>query len=387
MKLLFICDFPFVNDGGDIYAAAFPASIWENNYLPYFDSITVIGRLGSKEKDKTEICSVGDNRVEFIMIPEYKSIRHFFINYSVIKEKIAEQIRVSDITALRLPGMFGFISVNILIKYNKPFFLEAVENAFDGYWNYGSIAGKLSAHYLDGLMKRAFRKAPFAAYVSKSLQNDYPTKGTSEILSDVVVKDKLAAEAIEKTRFNAMEFRIGLVGGFSARYKGQDVLLKAVSLLEEAIKNNISLCFIGVGDYTWVNEYAAQLHLAKNIQFIGRMPNSDVFNLLANLSLYVQPSSKEGMPRAMLEAMSRGCPVLASAIAGIPEVIPPEYLHTPKDYKTLSGQIKMLYGNRDLLERASLQNLELVTPFLKENLDKKRKYFYTQIIQQVQHPV
>jgi glycosyltransferase involved in cell wall biosynthesis len=127
-------------------------------------------------------------------------------------------------------------------------------------------------------------------------------------------------------------------------------------------------------------EYAKKLNLYSNIKFIGSLPHAELIEQYRAMSLYVHPSFKEGLPRVILEAMSMGCPVLGAITAGIPEIVRPEYLHTPGDYKKLSAQIKMLYENRKILEQESYNSLERTAPFLKENMDKKRARFYSKII-------
>jgi glycosyltransferase involved in cell wall biosynthesis len=67
---------------------------------------------------------------------------------------------------------------------------------------------------------------------------------------------------------------------------------------------------------------------------------SDVQNIMNSIDLYVQPSLSEGHPVAVLEAMSLGIPVVASAVGGIPE------LFQSQKYGTLStaGSWEDLYG-------------------------------------------
>jgi glycosyltransferase involved in cell wall biosynthesis len=380
MNLLFIHDARFYKEGEKVFqAGTFPKLIWENNYLPYFDTVTVIGRESTDPGDKTELSSTDDGRVKFTLISEYDSVKNFFLKYTTIKNKIKGEIEKNDITTVRIPSLFGFAAADILIKAKRPYIAEVVDNAFDSYWYYPSVMGKLSAGYLEGRMKRAVRNASYVYYVSKSLQKDYYTKGYNEVISNVIITHRLLKEEIDVSRFNVPVMKITLTGALNVGYKGQDVLLRAVSILDDNIKRNIELYFAGVGSTERVIEYAKKLKLFSNIKFIGRLPHADLLEQYRTMSLYVHPSFKEGLPRVILEAMSMGCPVLGSRTAGIPEIVKAEYLHKPGDYKKLSAQIKMLYENRKILERESFNSLERVVPFLKESMDKKRANFYKKI--------
>lgn len=48
---------------------------------------------------------------------------------------------------------------------------------------------------------------------------------------------------------------------------------------------------------------------------------SDVENIMKALDIYVQPSLSEGLPIAVLEAMSAGVPVIATRVGGVPELL------------------------------------------------------------------
>jgi glycosyltransferase involved in cell wall biosynthesis len=380
MNLLFIHDCRFYKENDKVYqAGTFPKTIWENNYLPYFETITVIGRTSNNPNDKTELSSTDGGRVQFVLISEYDSIKNFFVKYKAIKSKIENEIKRKDITILRLPSMFGFTAADILIKMKMPYMVEVVDNAFDSYWYYPSLAGKLSACFFEGVMKKAVWNAAYVYFVSKSLQKNYPVKGCGDVVSDVILTHRLSREEINVQRFNGRVMKIALTGALDVKYKGQDVLLKAVSILDEDIKQNIELYFAGVGGSDWLVAYAKKLNLFSNIKFIGRLSHAELIEQYKNMSLYVHPSFKEGLPRVILEAMSMGCPVLGSATAGIPEIVASEYLHKPGDCKKLSEQIKMFYENRKILEEEAFKSLERTAPFLKENMDKKRADFYSKV--------
>jgi glycosyltransferase involved in cell wall biosynthesis len=60
---------------------------------------------------------------------------------------------------------------------------------------------------------------------------------------------------------------------------------------------------------------------------VGAKEHTEVLSILANSDIAVQPSvfarngSREGIPVALMEAMSCGLPVVASELSGIPELV------------------------------------------------------------------
>lgn len=64
---------------------------------------------------------------------------------------------------------------------------------------------------------------------------------------------------------------------------------------------------------------AAELGLAAGVRFLGE--RSDPVALMQAADFLVLPSRQEGLSNVLLEAMATGCPVVASAVGGTPELV------------------------------------------------------------------
>ena len=387
MRLLFIHDHPFFIDEGAVYSGgSFPHYIWEN-YLPFFKKIEVFGRKSINTKSRVVIAKKESQDVEFKLTQNYNSLKSLLFNYFKLKSEIENAISKSDIVLVRLPSVLGFLAAPIAQKMGKQLIVEQVGSAYEAMNTQGTFLGKAAAPFFQRINKKIVKNADYVSYVTISkLQKEYPTKVLTASISNVVIESIVSEKELNTHRFTDKIFKIGLIGGFDARYKGQDILLKAIHILPSDIKSGIELYFIGKGDSSWLLNLAKTLNLENNIKFIGsKESGKEIFEFLSTLSLYVQPSLTEGMPRALLEAMSVGCPVLGSKVGGIPDVIENEFLHNPGDFKTLSNQISQLFKNRKLLEREALRSIEVVTTFQKGLLDQKRKEFYKVILNNLQN--
>ena len=101
--------------------------------------------------------------------------------------------------------------------------------------------------------------------------------------------------------------------------KGHCFLLEAVSRILHTFPN-IRCVLAGDGPTRPLLErQAKQLGIEQYVDFLGF--RSDIADLLCAADLYVLPSLSEGMPMGILEAMALRCPVVASAVDGVPEVV------------------------------------------------------------------
>jgi glycosyltransferase involved in cell wall biosynthesis len=145
--------------------------------------------------------------------------------------------------------------------------------------------------------------------------------------------------------------RIGAVGRLS-RQKGFDILIKAMREVQ-ARHGESSLVILGDGpDRERLVGLAGRLEVS--VEFPGEVrPLDKWFN---SIDLFVNSARWEGMPLALLEAVSRGVPVVATAVGGIPELIEDGrtgYLADSGDPHSLASKIEeALARPREAWERA-----------------------------------
>ena len=107
--------------------------------------------------------------------------------------------------------------------------------------------------------------------------------------------------------------------------------------------------------------------------FLGKMPHHEVFKWLDSIDVYVHPSDTEGLPRSLIEAMSRGLPCLGSAVGGIPELLEHDFLFRKGNVNEIVALLKGL--SHSTLEKQANRNFEESRKYEKNFLDIKREQF------------
>ena len=115
-------------------------------------------------------------------------------------------------------------------------------------------------------------------------------------------------------------FLIGLIGHFRPE-KGHVTLLRALRELNSSDLPQVLTIFVGRDDGTEaaVRHQVQQLGLEQVVSFLGY--RDYIPAILNALDILVMPSTKEGLPVTLLEAMALGKAVIATPAGGIPEVV------------------------------------------------------------------
>ncbi|HPE13647.1 MAG TPA: glycosyltransferase family 4 protein [Actinomycetota bacterium] len=113
--------------------------------------------------------------------------------------------------------------------------------------------------------------------------------------------------------------RIAMVGMLNAN-KGSYVAVRAVGLARSRFPD-IHLDLVGGGDTAGVQTLVTEVGIQGNVDVHGWLAPEEVDRLLDDSAMVILPSRREGIPMALLEAMSHGIPVVATPVGGIPRLL------------------------------------------------------------------
>jgi len=144
-------------------------------------------------------------------------------------------------------------------------------------------------------------------------------------------------------------FVIGAVARF-VEQKGLPYFIKAaVKVLNDCGRPDIYFLLVGYGKLE-----SELIHLVNELKINSRFiirSAKDINEILPILNIFIVSSLWEAQPISMLEAMAAGCPVVATKVGGIPEIIIEEkngLLAEPKDENSLALKIITLVKNDKL---------------------------------------
>ena len=113
--------------------------------------------------------------------------------------------------------------------------------------------------------------------------------------------------------------KIGFLGRLSAQ-KNPIILLEAFEAVRRMTHQDLKLKFIGDGEmHGDILQRASDLMVSDCVEITGWVNCPETH--LASIDIYVQPSSWEGMPLAILEAAASGLPIICSDIPGNHDII------------------------------------------------------------------
>ncbi|WHY33854.1 glycosyltransferase [Cytobacillus firmus] len=353
-----------------------------NRFRGFFNQITVIGLCeneneGNKGK-MVEGLNLNSDFVNYIFIKKPDTIVGKFKVRRDIKKEYIKQLNFHDRVATKAPSLILGFTVRLAKKYKVPLLVEMVGCPWDALWHH-SYKGKLYAPIIWMKTKKFIRNSPYVLYVTNQfLQKRYPSKGNTLGCSDVSLP-LLDGSTILERRLNRINqnnndrpFIIGTVGSVSVKYKGQQYVIKAISSLNKQ-GYNFEYHLVGGGEKKYLMEIAKKYGVENQVKFLGSLPHDRVFEFLDGLDIYIQPSKTEGLPRSLVEAMSRGCPALGTKTGGIPELLTEVDTFKSGEVTQIIKLLKKM--DKDTMSKMTKRNFEKAKEYDRDFLMKKRRLF------------
>ncbi|MBD1423771.1 glycosyltransferase family 4 protein [Sphingobacterium chuzhouense] len=387
MKAAFIHDHNFVyNSVTDLYydgsGGAFDEKLWRR-YLELFDSLTVVGRKIEKLPNKLVVSSA--ENVNFKLIEGASGFKSVLKNKKKIQEELKTIIDVADFVIVRLPSTLGSWAFDICNTTNKKYVVEIVGDPFEAYWHHGSWIGKFIAPLEAIKLKKIVSKAQHVIYVTQEvLQKRYPCPNKTEAISNVRLEE-VVNEGIVREFYGRESdiFRIGLIGSFHVQYKGHLEALKALKYLKDQGYSGIELSLVGTGDPSWVEDLARHYQVENQVNIIGALNagKDGIMPFLDDMHIYMHPSKTEGLPRVIIEAMSRGKICLGSDVGGTRELLEEKYIHKPGSWELLAKQVEGILKCGTVEKIAiACRNLHVAEKYTEYVLQNRRAIFIKEII-------
>lgn len=147
--------------------------------------------------------------------------------------------------------------------------------------------------------------------------------------------------------------RVCFVGRLDA-VKGVPLLLEAFAAVRYR-HPEARLTIVGDGpDRARLEAQMCDLELTEVVCFAGYLDERAVARLLEEVDMLILPSFAEGLPVVLMEAMASRIPVIASRVAGVPELVEDGvsgFLVPPSDLETLIERLDQLLADPGLCAR------------------------------------
>ncbi|MEM0514218.1 glycosyltransferase [Pseudoalteromonas sp. YIC-827] len=378
MKTIFIHDHVFAEFNGRFFSEGKLTDYTWSRYLKFTEELLVVGRrrLLKNAEQSLKLNETLSPNVSFSLINSISLIDR--ANAKKIDRFLEPLIEECDVVICRLPSFLGTRAFKIAQKNNKKTLCEVVGCPYDALKTHGSFLGKLAAPIVAKQLKAIMRQTQAAIYVTAEyLQSKYPTDGSWINASNVELKEHFIRASVSD-----VPTVVKFIGSLDASYKGLNDLIDALSILNDK-GFDLKLHVLGSGSRQEYQKRVTEYGLQDKVHFFDPIPGGEaVLKWLAGGDLYVQSSHTEGLPRALIEAMSVGLPCVGTKVGGIPELLSPEALCEAKAPSQLAKSIERVLIDSDFRELQIEANQRKASDYLYDILQSKRLKFIETIYRQ-----
>lgn len=161
---------------------------------------------------------------------------------------------------------------------------------------------------------------------------------------------------------------------FLSRIEKEKGIFIAIDTYKQLLIKHPNLKLSIVGDGTAMNEVRQLIKnlSLKNATIYGRLSGDELINAFLNADIFIFPTYGEGMPGALLEAMSFGLPVITRPVGGIPDFF-------------INGEMGLLTDSLNATDYSQyiehlMNNPQLALKISRNNYNYAKKHFMASIV-------
>lgn len=229
---------------------------------------------------------------------------------------IWKQVHQADAVHIPLPGDLGTIGMVIALLQKKPLFIRHC-----GRW--GIPSSRFDALLQKFLVRIATKKRLVWATGASDLPPSSKNPAIEWIFSSALTEAELQALPASQPWQPGQPLKLVSVGSLLPG-KNFAALIDALPAIRSMVPG-AELSLVGSGRLLpELQALSAANGVASDVYFLGNLSHTQVLKVLADAHIFVFPTLYEGFPKALLEAMACGLPVIASPVSVIPKLLSPE---------------------------------------------------------------
>ena len=324
----------------------------DNNYLKRFadagfEDIYLVSRSSASDSEELKGYRELDN-VNPFFLNKYTGGYKFLLSCSFYKD-LYRLLKDDALLIINYPSSTGLFLILFAYLFNFPYVVEVASDS-DTYRE--KRFGLMVDIFSNLLGKLCVPKAVGALYVAQFLRDKWRCDN-GLILSNVHIEEigNIKSFPLEKDKFS-----ITTVGAISYR-KGIDIIIDEFVNLN--LTHKIELHIVGPVIDKGLKQRIDNISIS-NIDIIchGILKKDEVVALLDKSDLYVQARRSEGLPRSVIEAMSRGIPVVCSNLPGLKGIVDEQFQFKLNHKGDLRNIVKNVLMSPEILDRMSVASIQ-----------------------------
>lgn len=296
---------------------------------------------------------------------------YYLYSFSPIKKSILKQFPKKSKNIIVRPSK-GWLHIALPLRFfkDKPDVFLALSQAMPFYHPFKTIGFIHGLDFLpkfhesrskklkensEFLISNADKLITTSEFLGKTIGENYHKKNTILSLGiDIVF--------FRKAKRHTTAIPYFLFVGTLKPSKNIPALLKSFSLFLQQTKGEYRLLLIGSN--FWLDKeilyIISRLKLTNAVEFIPFIENKNLVEYYVGAEALLMPSLYEGFGLPLVEAMAAGCPVIASNVGAIPEVVgDAALLADPMNYKKFAKYMQEVVTNtklrKDLIRKGRKQ--------------------------------